>query len=59
MLYHETCAIRLNALSRNYFQAPHSRRDTDSLNDETFGSTEYTSEDRAEQERRRRGIDLF
>jgi len=37
-------------------QAPHSRRETnDSYNDETFGSLEYTSEDRAEEERKRRG----
>ncbi|KAL8495151.1 hypothetical protein ACS0TY_019355 [Phlomoides rotata] len=36
------------------YKAPHSRRDTDSINDETFGSVESTSEDRAEQERRRR-----
>lgn len=35
---------------------PHLRRETkDSLNDETFGSSEYTSEDRAEEERKRRG----
>ncbi|CAK7348828.1 unnamed protein product [Dovyalis caffra] len=35
---------------------PHSRRETnDMLNDETFGSSEYTSEDRAEEERKRRG----
>lgn len=35
---------------------PHSRREgTDSLNDETFGSSEFTSEDRAEEERKRRG----
>ena len=34
---------------------PHSRRETDSLNDETFGSSENTSEDRAEEERKRRG----
>jgi hypothetical protein len=32
------------------------RRETnDSLNDETFGSSESTSEDRAEEERKRRG----
>ena len=38
------------------FQAPHSRRETnDSFNDETFGSLECTSEDRAEEERKRRG----
>lgn len=35
---------------------PHSRREhNDSLNDETFGSSECTSEDRAEEERKRRG----
>ncbi|KAA8520677.1 hypothetical protein F0562_015051 [Nyssa sinensis] len=40
---------------RPYKAVPHSRRDTrDSFNDETFGSSEYTSEDRAEEERRRR-----
>ncbi|KAI3444498.1 hypothetical protein Pfo_001163, partial [Paulownia fortunei] len=39
---------------RPYKAVPHSRRDTDSCNDETFGSMEYTSEDRAEAERRRR-----
>lgn len=38
---------------------PHSRRDTDSYNDETFGSSEYTSEDRAEEERKRRGKDSY
>ncbi|KAL0379478.1 UNVERIFIED_CONTAM: hypothetical protein Sangu_0012100 [Sesamum angustifolium] len=31
-----------------------SRRDTDAYNDETFGSVECTSEDRAEEERKRR-----
>lgn len=39
---------------RPYKAVPHSRRDTDSYNDETFGSSEYTSEDRAEEERKRR-----
>ncbi|GER45224.1 eukaryotic translation initiation factor 4G [Striga asiatica] len=39
---------------RPYKAVPHSRRDTDSLNDETFGSMECTSEDRAEAEKRRR-----
>ncbi|CAI9768880.1 unnamed protein product [Fraxinus pennsylvanica] len=39
---------------RPYKAVPYSRRDTDSYNDETFGSTESTSEDRAEEERRRR-----
>ncbi|CAI9785973.1 unnamed protein product [Fraxinus pennsylvanica] len=39
---------------RPYKAIPHSRRDTDSINDETFGSTEYTSDDRAEEEKRRR-----
>lgn len=43
-------------LSYNLQAAPLTRREiTDSLNDETFGSTEYTSEDRAEEERKRRG----
>lgn len=36
------------------YKVPHSRRDTDSLNDETFGSSEFTSEDRAEEEKNRR-----
>ena len=37
------------------YKAPHSRRETnDSFNDETFGSLESTSEDRAEEERKRR-----
>ncbi|KAK7340305.1 hypothetical protein VNO77_21007 [Canavalia gladiata] len=37
------------------YKAPHSRRETnDSFNDETFGSLECTSEDRAEEERKRR-----
>ncbi|CAJ1820888.1 unnamed protein product [Sphenostylis stenocarpa] len=37
------------------YKAPHSRRETnDSYNDETFGSLECTSEDRAEEERKRR-----
>ncbi|PKA66288.1 hypothetical protein AXF42_Ash006985 [Apostasia shenzhenica] len=40
---------------RPYKATPYSRKDnTDSCNDETFGSTECSSEDRAEQERRRR-----
>ncbi|GMI98422.1 Conserved Binding of eIF4E 1 [Hibiscus trionum] len=40
---------------RPYKAVPHSRRGTnDSYNDETFGSTECTSEDRAEEERKRR-----
>ncbi|KAL9385400.1 hypothetical protein Peur_022410 [Populus x canadensis] len=39
---------------RPYRAMPHSRRETDSLNDETFGSSEYTSDDRAEEERKRR-----
>ncbi|KAB5527133.1 hypothetical protein DKX38_020980 [Salix brachista] len=40
---------------RPYRAVPHLRRETkDSLNDETFGSSEYTSEDRAEEERKRR-----
>ncbi|XP_015961886.1 uncharacterized protein LOC107485859 isoform X2 [Arachis duranensis] len=37
------------------YKAPHSRRETnDSYNDETFGSLECTSEDRVEEERKRR-----
>ncbi|KAL2511337.1 hypothetical protein Adt_16937 [Abeliophyllum distichum] len=39
---------------RPYKAMPHSRKETDSFNDETFGSMEYTSEDRAEEEKRRR-----
>ncbi|XVF22491.1 hypothetical protein REPUB_Repub12eG0177200 [Reevesia pubescens] len=40
---------------RPYKAVPHSRREThDSYNDETFGSTECTSEDREEEERKRR-----
>lgn len=40
---------------RPYKALPHSRRETnDSINDETFGSSEFTSEDRAEEERKRR-----
>lgn len=40
---------------RPYKAVPHSRRDgSDSYNDETFGSSECTSEDRAEEERKRR-----
>lgn len=40
-----------------FFQAvPHSRPNThDSFNDETFGSSDSTSQDRAEEERKRRG----
>ncbi|KAL0428819.1 UNVERIFIED_CONTAM: hypothetical protein Sradi_0507900 [Sesamum radiatum] len=34
---------------RPYKAVPHSRRDTDAYNDETFGSVECTSEDRAEE----------
>ncbi|CAH8318665.1 unnamed protein product [Eruca vesicaria subsp. sativa] len=40
---------------RPYKAAPFTRRDTrDSLNDETFGSSDSTSEDKAEEERKRR-----
>lgn len=40
---------------RPYKAMPYSRKDsTDSHNDETFGSTECSSEDRAEEERKRR-----
>ncbi|XWS32135.1 hypothetical protein CRYUN_Cryun23aG0135100 [Craigia yunnanensis] len=40
---------------RPYKAVPHSRRETnDSYNDETFGSTECSSEDRTEEERKRR-----
>lgn len=40
---------------RPYKAVPHLRRGTtDSFNDETFGSTEYTSQDKAEEEKRRR-----
>ncbi|KAA8516089.1 hypothetical protein F0562_019268 [Nyssa sinensis] len=40
---------------RPYKAVPYSRRDTrDSYNDETFGSSECTSQDRAEEERKRR-----
>ncbi|KAJ6797255.1 Uncharacterized protein M6B38_216255 [Iris pallida] len=40
---------------RPYKAAPYSRKDfTDSYNDETFGSSECSSEDRAEEERKRR-----
>ncbi|KAG9452966.1 hypothetical protein H6P81_005870 [Aristolochia fimbriata] len=40
---------------RPYKAMPHIRRDnTDILNDETFGSSECSSEDRAEEERKRR-----
>ncbi|KAJ1258369.1 hypothetical protein BS78_10G070100 [Paspalum vaginatum] len=34
--------------------APFSRKDIDSINDETFGSSECSNEDRAEEERKRR-----
>lgn len=38
----------------------YSRKDSnDSYNDETFGSTECSSVDRAEEERKRRGTILF
>ncbi|KAK4415904.1 hypothetical protein Salat_2697800 [Sesamum alatum] len=39
---------------RPYKAVPYSRRDTDAFNDETFGSTECSNEDKAEEERRRR-----
>ncbi|XP_030468289.1 uncharacterized protein LOC115686983 isoform X1 [Syzygium oleosum] len=40
---------------RPYKALPHSRRETnDSFNNETFGSSDCTSEDRAEEERKRR-----
>lgn len=39
---------------RPYKAVPHSRRNTDACNDETFGSIECASEDRVEEERKRR-----
>ncbi|CAN6202245.1 unnamed protein product [Urochloa humidicola] len=39
---------------RPYKAAPLSRKDIDSMNDETFGSSECSNEDRAEEERKRR-----
>ncbi|KAG2610001.1 hypothetical protein PVAP13_4KG093000 [Panicum virgatum] len=39
---------------RPYKAAPFSRKDIDSMNDETFGSSECSNEDRAEEERKRR-----
>uniref|UniRef100_A0A804R080 Eukaryotic translation initiation factor 4G n=1 Tax=Zea mays TaxID=4577 RepID=A0A804R080_MAIZE len=39
---------------RPYKAAPFSRKDIDSINDETFGSSELSNEDRAEEERKRR-----
>ncbi|XP_060218541.1 uncharacterized protein LOC132645538 [Lycium barbarum] len=39
---------------RPYKAVPHSRTRTDACNDETFGSSECASEDRVEEERRRR-----
>ncbi|XP_055817210.1 uncharacterized protein LOC129886525 [Solanum dulcamara] len=39
---------------RPYKAVPHSRRNTDAFNDETFGSVECASEDRVEEERKRR-----
>ncbi|KAJ8529223.1 hypothetical protein K7X08_036058 [Anisodus acutangulus] len=39
---------------RPYKAVPHSRRNTDACNDETFGSIECASEDKVEEERRRR-----
>lgn len=39
---------------RPYKATLHTRRDKDSFNDETFGSTELTSQDRAEKEQKRR-----
>ncbi|KAF6162172.1 hypothetical protein GIB67_008301 [Kingdonia uniflora] len=45
---------------RPYKAVPHTRRDTDSFNDETFGSSECSSQDRAEDERKRRAsFELF
>jgi len=36
---------------------PHSRRETkDTYNDETFGPTDSTSEDKVEEEKKRRGV---
>lgn len=47
-------------MALDVFQAPHSRRETnDSFNDETFGSLDCTSEDRVEEERKRRGNCFF
>ena len=46
-----------NFFSNYLHVVPHLRREgNDSLNDETFGSSDSTSEDRAEEERKRRGI---
>ncbi|GAV83410.1 hypothetical protein CFOL_v3_26857 [Cephalotus follicularis] len=39
---------------RPYKAVPHLRKDTDAINDETFGSSESTTEDRTEEERKRR-----
>ncbi|XP_062233819.1 uncharacterized protein LOC133931022 [Phragmites australis] len=53
-------AYQLNRTSERYqpprpFKAaPFSRKDIDSINDETFGSSECSNDDRAEEERKRR-----
>ncbi|KAM7274809.1 hypothetical protein ACFE04_016675 [Oxalis oulophora] len=39
---------------RPYKAAPYSRRDSDSINDETFGSVDSTNDDSTEEERKRR-----
>ncbi|OEL16716.1 hypothetical protein BAE44_0022265 [Dichanthelium oligosanthes] len=39
---------------RPYKAAPFTRKDIDSMNDETFGPSEFSNEDRAEEERKRR-----
>jgi len=39
---------------RPYKAAPFTRKDIDAMNDETFGSSELSNEDRAEEERKRR-----
>lgn len=52
--------LTYSILFLQYLQAvPHSRRNTDAFNDETFGSIECASEDRVEEERKRRGITSF
>ncbi|KAJ4910282.1 hypothetical protein Rs2_04903 [Raphanus sativus] len=53
--YHPPRPYKFLNLSCAYVGAPYTRRDTrDSLNDETFGSSDSTNEDRAEEERKRR-----
>ncbi|KAK3128171.1 hypothetical protein QOZ80_6BG0457870 [Eleusine coracana subsp. coracana] len=47
-------AYQINRTSQRYQPPRPYKKDIDSINDETFGSSEYSNEDRAEEEKKRR-----